>query len=262
MIFPFSMTDLFLDFYDDHTVARGIAMMVAARRHFFQPLTKRSPRMMALLNDDAFWEVVHAEALKLMADVFGRGYVATNQHITGVDATRRISSRNPPPNIMWGVSVGLCDVLDRVLDLIATPAALRNVSYEPALEAVDFSWAVTRNRLDIGAAFLTRARFAPGLETIRPLDQLIFGGGGRGRQHCDVDWGRSALAACRVGGAGTSFFMKQTGSNAVDRGARIVLTGKDAKGAKEHNIPADLRVREIPAAITAWLTRSLEVRAA
>lgn len=258
MIFPFSMTDLFLDFYDDDTVARGIAMMVAARQHFFQPLTKRSPRMMALLNSDAFWDLVHEHALAMIDLVYGRRFrKEIGSCVSGVFAGARISAKNPPPNIMWGVSVGLRDAMDRVLDLIATPAALRNVSYEPALEAVDFSWAVTRNRLEIGAAFLMRARFAPGLETIRPLDQLIFGGGGRGRQHCDVDWGRSALAACRIGGAGTSFFMKQTGSNAFDRGVPILLTGKDSKGAKEHNIPADLRVREIPRAITAWLTREL-----
>jgi protein gp37 len=261
MIFPFSMTDLFLDFYDDETVARGIAMMVAARRHFFQPLTKRSARMVLLLNSEVFWDRIRTHALEILEEVKSPLLKAHCSGLVGLDGQTMVGPRNPPPNIMWGVSVGFQQAADRVIDLLRTPAALRNVSYEPALGPVDFT-DICNGHFFADALAGTRwhdnpdgpnpqEKFAPG------LDQIIFGGGGRGRQRCDVDWGRPALRACRAVGA--SFFMKQTGSNAFDRGIPIVLHGKDQKGAKDWNIPEDLRVREIPPAIAAWLTR--EVRA-
>ncbi len=255
MIFPCSMTDIFLDLYTDDMVARVVAMMVAARQHFFQPLTKRSARMRALLNSIEFWQLVARRASEMLDVVGGLKPSARTLFIGGTDPCEPVGPYNPPPNIMWGVSVGFSQALERVLDLLATPAALRNVSYEPALGPVDFSWAVTRNRLEIGAAFLRHAQFAPGLETIRPIDQIIFGGGGRGRQRCDVDWARPVLRDCIS--AGAAFFLKQTGSNAFDRGVPIRLHPKDRKGERLDAIPEDLRVRQMPPAIAAWLTREV-----
>lgn len=107
---------------------------------------------------------------------------------------------------------------ERIPLLLRTPAAVRFVSCEPLLGPVDLAWAISRNRLDIGAGFLMRGRFAPGLETLRPLDWVICGGeSGPGARPMHPDWARSLRDQCKA--AGVPFFFKQSGEWAeVDGG--------------------------------------------
>jgi hypothetical protein len=93
---------------------------------------------------------------------------------------------------------------------LQTPAAVRFISAEPLLGPVDMASALSRNRLDIGAGFLMRGRFAPGLETLRPLDWVICGGeSGPGARPMHPDWARSLRDQCAA--AGLPFFFKQWG---------------------------------------------------
>lgn len=122
------------------------------------------------------------------------------------------------PRVWPGVTVESEDYTWR-LDQLAEMAAAgpRWVSYEPALERVDFS---------------------PWLPAV---SWVIAGGesGSRARPF-DLAWARSVIAQCRR--AGVAPFVKQLGSRPVVNGTRLSLpTHHDPK-----LWPADLRVREYP----------------
>lgn len=134
------------------------------------------------------------------------------------------------------------DEADRdIPKLLATPARVRGLSVEPQLGPIDAAWALSRNRLDIGAGFLRRGVFSPGMETLRPLDWIICGGESGSQAEArpfHIEWAESIRDQCVT--AGAAFFMKQTGSNPVG------FPGITGKGDQPHEWPVDLRVREFP----------------
>jgi protein gp37 len=103
------------------------------------------------------------------------------------------------------------------------PARIRFLSCEPLLE-------------DLGL----RA------ETLAGIDWVILGGesGGRARA-CEVEWIRSAMAACRENGVAA--FVKQLGK--VPSVGQFRLKLLDSKGGDIEEWPSDLRVREFPASL-------------
>lgn len=152
-------------------------------------------------------------------------------------------------NLWLGVSVEDQATADaRIPILLDTPAAVRFVSYEPALEAVDFSRFVARDG-DFGHCIVcgwrgsTFACPTPGHGELRigsldrGLDWLIVGGeSGPKARPFDVAWARSVVAQCKA--AGVAFFYKQGGAS--NRCAH------DRAGGCLDCIPADLRIREFP----------------
>lgn len=146
----------------------------------------------------------------------------------------RASGRIPLPvlpNLWLGVSCENQTAADvRIPYLLKTPAAVKFISYEPALEYVDFSgW------------------FQAG-----KIDWLIFGGeSGPGARACNVDWAYRVRRQCQD--AGVAFFMKQEGAKpwyggdgdlSPNTGNLILL--KDRKGADPLEWPPELRVQEFP----------------
>lgn len=100
MIFVNSMSDLFHDGVPDDYIEAVAAVMVKARWHTYQVLTKRSARMTSLL----------------------RG---------------RLRFAAESPHIWWGVSVeNKQHGLPRIRDLQRSPAAVRFLSIEPLLEGL------------------------------------------------------------------------------------------------------------------------------
>jgi protein gp37 len=202
-VFVNSMSDLFHDdvpyrfireVFDVMRCCDGGEIAATGRTqpsHVFQVLTKRPERMLEL-----------ALSRKL-----------------GFDPS------SPPPNVWLGVSVESPDTLHRVDTLCQTPAALRFVSYEPALEGVDFS------------------QHLPG------IDWLIVGGesGPRARPF-DVNWARDTVAQCRA--SGVPVFVKQLGANPwfdlADEYAAHRYELAHRAGADIDEWPADLRVQESP----------------
>jgi len=92
----------------------------------------------------------------------------------------------PLPNVHVGVSIEDKSTLWRLEELMLTPAAVRFVSYEPALRPVDFS------------PYLDR------------LDGIICGGeSGPGARPMHPDWARSVRDQCAA--ADVPFFFKQWG---------------------------------------------------
>lgn len=182
----------------------------------------------------------------------------------------------PLPNCWLGTSTENQHWADiRIPELLATPAAVRFISYEPALGPVDFDlqwkdehWHALRGYRE-GYADPFGGTFT---EHTARLDWVIVGGeSGPGARPFDVAWARSVVAQCRA--AGVAVFVKQLGakprnwcvaagldpeydfpSNFCDRwdsgegahcGARCTLL-KSRKGGEPDEWPEDLRVREWP----------------
>jgi protein gp37 len=97
------------------------------------------------------------------------------------------------PNVWLGVSVEDQKTADeRIPLLLQTPAAVRWVSYEPALGPVDF------------------ANLRAGIEAIGPLDWIVCGGeSGPGARPMHPAWARRVRDQCQA--ASVPFFFKQWG---------------------------------------------------
>lgn len=125
-VFVNSMSDLFHEALPDEAIDRVFAVMALCPQHTFQVLTKRPERMRR------YFDSHHAHGLKKFDDV--RKWA------------RLMSSRIAPEwdwpldNVQLGVSVEDKPTADeRVSLILKTPAAVRFVSYEPALGSVDFT---------------------------------------------------------------------------------------------------------------------------
>ena len=188
-VFVNSMSDLFHDGLDDEEILAVFGVMQAAGHHTFQVLTKRPARMRALMSGDGD----HAtEAGEAASRAFGEGGSSSLSFGAG--------GGWPPKNVWLGVSVEDQVTADaRIPELLATPAVVRFVSYEPALGPVDFSrWLESME---------------PDEDAVGPAqmpDWIIVGGeSGPGARPMHPEWARSVRDQCR--GAGVPFFMKQWG---------------------------------------------------
>jgi protein gp37 len=215
-IFVNSMSDLFHEKVPDEWIDRIFAVMCKARQHTYQVLTKRPKRMRAYM--DAHWPTVCG-----------------------------VRPGEPPHHIWLGVSVEDQATADeRIPLLLQTPAAVRWVSYEPALVAVDFS----RWLFAAGEDGEPAPRNRPGLDWI-----VVGGESGPSARPFDLSWARSTVAYCRH--AGVAVFVKQLGARPFERdacaeavadseGHRMLLGLRDRKGGDPSEWPQDLRVREYP----------------
>jgi protein gp37 len=166
-IFVCSQTDLFGEWVPDEQIRTVFRIMVSTPRHSYQVLTKRISR------------------------------------------AREFFDRLPMeiPNVWLGVSVeDQTRFEDRVPELMATRAAVRFISYEPALGPIDCDGLVP--------------------------EWVIAGGeSGAGARPAEVEWFRDVRD--QVWSCGGAFFMKQLG-------------GVRNKREKLEDLPDDLRIREFP----------------
>ncbi len=157
------------------------------------------------------------------------------------------------PNV-WLIATICNEKETRDIDkLIAIPAAVHGISYEPALESVDWSpWLCdgipTNEQVygERGAHYLRHG-------TPR-LDWIIVGGessqGGAQARPFNIEWARSTVAQCKA--AGVACFVKQLGARPWFGTTRdgephiIMVDCNDRAGADPEEWPEDLRVREFP----------------
>jgi protein gp37 len=195
-VFVNSMSDLFHENAPDEWIDDAFAVMALCPQHKFQILTKRPERMLTyiLQAQPQVWDAITRIPRRTVNRIGGKPLFTW-----------------PLPNVWLGVSVEHQKAADeRIPLLLRTPATVRFISAEPLLGPLDLQWAVSRNRLEIGAGFLRRGMFAPGLETIRPLDWVICGGeSGPGARVMSPSWARSLRDQCVS--AGVPFFFKQWG---------------------------------------------------
>ena len=148
-----------------------------------------------------------------------------------------------PDNVWLGTTVEDQRRADeRIGDLLRIPAAVRFLSAEPLLEAVDLKLSV-RDQDDVGR-----------------VDWVIAGGeSGPGARPFELSWARNIVRQCRD--AGVPVLVKQLGAAASDpengiAGASlkvhpdaaglISIRLKDRKGGDWSEWPEDLRIREYP----------------
>lgn len=237
-IFVNSVSDLFHESVPDKWIDRIFAVMALCPQHTFQVLTKRPERMLKYFTEkhrnpqewpDENYDVQTCIRLSIGGLIPGKVLANGRPDILRAmkngdfnrygDADARIYGKWPLSNVWLGVSVENQAAADeRIPLLLQTPAAARFISAEPLLGSLDVAWALSNNRLDIGAGFLLRGRFAPGMETLRPLDWAICGGeSGPCARPIHPDWARSLRDQCAA--ANVPFFFKQWGEWAeVDGG--------------------------------------------
>ena len=259
-VFVNSMSDLFHEALPDEAIAAVFGVMTACPEHTFQVLTKRPKRMRRWFE----WATDSEEGIGIdriiyaAAHELGDGSEADEDRQVEMLRERADAVANevrwPLPNVWLGVSVEDQETFDaRILPLVSAPAALRFVSYEPALGPLDCSLPVGPN-----ATPLLRPRDpknGPGC-----VHWLIVGGeSGPGARPCDVAWVRSAVQQCKA--AGVPAFVKQLGArpfdfSEVDRFAKVeripgmidprFVLLRDRKGGDPSEWPEDIRVQELP----------------
>jgi protein gp37 len=218
-IFVNSMGDLFHESVPDAWIDQVFAVMALAPQHTFQVLTKRAARMREYIS--------RIDCAQRVADTFSLQDVA------------RRNFAWPLPNVWLGVSVeDQTRAEQRVWHLLRTPAAIRFVSAEPLLGAIDFTalevdgdseldalntpptlneeWAAWRDATDEAAdesleGFNEWFGAPPSDDRLHPtLDWVIAGGeSGPSARPMHPDWARSLRDQCAD--AGVPFHFKQWG---------------------------------------------------
>lgn len=244
-VFVNSMSDLFHESVAFETIDAIFGVMAACRYigrdarpgHVFQILTKRPERMHEYLSSDrrAQWAAAAAR--------HGGGHDPDgiyDQTVFGPIAL---------PNVWLGVSVEDQASADaRIPLLLETPAAVRWVSYEPALGPIDFNGITLDDHSNLSAFRVNSDE--------NGLDWIVVGGeSGPGARPFDLAWARSVIEQTRE--TGCRAFVKQLGARAVEEGCEegLVFVGKNPavltrlthrKGGDPSEWPEDLRVREWP----------------
>ena len=175
LIFVNSMSDLFHEALPFQDIDQVFAVMARCPQHTFQVLTKRADRMRKYSNRVA------------------------NSRPEGLEVW-------PLPNVHLGVSVeGQVSAGKRIPALRATPAAVRWVSYEPALKPVNWK------------------------QWLRGIDWVVCGGeSGPGARLMELKLARAVRDACEE--KGVPFFFKQWGDWASDGQGGMMRVGKKKAG--------------------------------
>ncbi|WP_285905134.1 phage Gp37/Gp68 family protein [Pseudodesulfovibrio pelocollis] len=216
-VFVGSMTDLFHPTVPDEWLDCVFAVMAITPHITYQILTKRPERMREYLSegtDPYITERWCNAAIEMKIDDMEDDW-----------------DKFPLPNIWLGVTAeDQPRAEERIPILINTPAAVRYVSYEPGLGAVDL------DRLQEEGATYHALSGSVGVEgrgqaPYRKLDWVICGGeSGPGARPMHPDWARRLRDQCQE--AGVSIFFKQWGEWFVpEDGARACRVC----GCTEHN---------------------------
>ena len=273
-IFWCDMTDMFGRWVPNEWIAACFGVMAATPHLTHQVLTKRADRLpewfawaekrgedgAAMFGDDPLdWRIrqmIHVAARRQGADL-------------NADRHQNHGGPWPLPNVHLGVSVenqGTAD--ERIPRLLSCPAAIRWISAEPLLEAVDLEridatkagWRSVNGTPEPTAISAfgkwqdepVRARLQNGIDWV-----VVGGESGPGARPFNIDWARALVGQCRA--ADVPAFVKQLGSaptwdpdRADDwwKGPHVDRLGAprfaDKKGGDMAEWPVDLRVREFP----------------
>lgn len=239
--FPCSMTDMYADFVPDSWLDKIAAVEALTPQHTYQHLTKRPERMAEYMmkplqgpwagrvfrdgkpETNAAWNVQSAQtvmlkktpvaALNRAANYWGAADLKVGPH--------GFMPVWPLPNVWLGVSVEDQATADeRIPHLLNTLAAVRFVSYEPALGPVDFTmishrvlWTGVPDSDDEVKMTVLRGFRGDYADQFRlpRLDWIICGGeSGPNARPMHPDWARSVRDHCAA--AGVPFFFKQWGA--------------------------------------------------
>lgn len=240
-----SMSDLFQEGVPDEFIDQVFAVMALCPQHTFQILTKRPDRMRAYVTPHPPLGIYGA---------YDRLSQSLSERRDDWKTDRPILW--PLPNAWLGVSVENQRFADeRIPLLLQTPAAVRFLSVEPMLQAID---------LRLGASEGEPTDAEPLRERNWLLHWVIVGGeSGHGARPFHIGWASSIVDQCRDGGV--PVFVKQLGAVPLcdggdlsafpstvrfveddGEGAQWFVKLRDRKGGDMNEWPEDLRVREMP----------------
>ncbi len=253
-IFVNSQTDTWGEWVPDEFIDRLFAVAALCPQHTFQFLTKRAGRMLAYCSAIRWDENANERGEQVQEQIY---QMSTDETINSLYGW-------PLDNVWMGVSCEDQATADaRIPLLIQTPAAKRFVSYEPALDSVNFSELPSVSGIGRHLDSLSSAGVDPGAIISTKLDWVIIGGeSGPGARPFDIQWAWDTVEACRD--ADVACFVKQTGSRPfveVDnlegwhdisnfrmKAGELVMSIKlkSRSGSDPAEWPADLRVQEFP----------------
>lgn len=262
-IFVNSMSDLFHEDVPFEFIDRAFAVMALTPQHTYQILTKRPERMLEYFKSWDRWTWPDGDPPNFGPRVatacgsigFSLGMAAEAFHLM------QHIFQKPLQNVWLGVSVENQLYADeRIQILLQTPAAVRFVSYEPALGPVDFTKITHRlgpNSFETFNSLYEKDSLNKGRPRPR-LDWVIVGGeSGPGARPFNLNWARSVIRQCRD--ANVACFVKQVGakpyacresSNGKPDHASCISEGledvSDRKGGLIAELPEDVRVRAFP----------------
>jgi protein gp37 len=239
------MTDIFGEWVPDELLDRLFATFALRPSVTWQVLTKRAARLRRYATDEDRPDRIARQMSKR-----SNGFV----------------SKYPGDNVHLGVSVeDQARADERIPLLLQCPAAVRFLSCEPLLDAVNLH-AIWHDGATFDCLTRTCCPFAqpreggcegPGCMGVK-ADWVIVGGeSGPGARPCNVGWIRSIVDQCRA--VSVPCFVKQLGSVSFD-GAKqsceasaccvhdfAKLKLSDKKGGDPSEWPEELRVRQFPA---------------
>ena len=232
-IFVNSMSDLFHKDIPDSFIHQVFAVMAATPQHTYQLLTKRHGRMRSLLRDECKCGAGHQPGVHFTSAIDWVSTPHSPLHIPGLPAGLYHQIQWPLPNVWIGVSVEDQQRADlRIPALRETPAAVRWLSCEPLLDAVDL------------AEHLVSAEPHPAFSGNAwdrgDLAWVVAGGeSGNGARPMDADWARQLRDQCTT--ANVPYFFKQWG------GRTPKTNGRELDGRTWDEYPADADSIKTPA---------------
>jgi protein gp37 len=249
------MSDLFHEGLTNEEIGAVFGVMAACPQHTFQILTKRAQRMAKWFEWVSSHQEDHGPPPDAVVSTCAANYIDCDQLVRPW----------PLPNVWMGVSCEDQQRADERLPILAqVPAAVRFVSYEPALGPLDLRIDHSATTRPLGLLTCPKCGGWGGqLTSLYPdvngheqvvgckhcksdgcaIDWLIIGGeSGPGARPFDVEWARSVIGQCKD--AGVSVFCKQFGANPFADGKALRLA--DRKGGSPEEWPAGDFPREWP----------------
>lgn len=229
-IFTASMSDPHHEHVPWEWLDQIAAVIQLSHWHEHLLLTKRAERLRE------YW--AHPETEARVHGAMAQLVLRSSRAAMASRTYRQQPYRFPPANLWLGVSVEDPATAERrIPDLLATNAAVKWVSYEPALASVNF------HRVADGRGYTFDALSRKGGIAFREgvgLDWVVVGGeSGPGARAMKAGWAKDVIDQCRD--AGVPVFMKQAGTLlAREWGCR------DRKGEDVTEFPEAFRVREYP----------------
>lgn len=215
MIFVNSVSDLFHKDIPFEYIAATYGVMAEAKKHVFQILTKRPER--AVL----FFDWLKAKALSEGKSEVGVCVEEAAKRTKRTEMPKANYPKWPLENVWLGVSTEDQPTADKRIPVLQKlPASIRWVSYEPALEAVNFGpW-------------------------INQIDWIVVGGeSGKKARPFHWKWAEDVVLSCA--NTLTKVFVKQMGSKPDMTGAGVPKL-KSYKGGEMVEWPTSIQVRDYP----------------
>jgi protein gp37 len=207
MIFVCSMGDLFHEDVPFDYIDKVFAVMALCPQHTFQILTKRPQRMLEYLLTENRQAIIDWQKVQIWRKLHGVEDAPWTRDLQKLPATKL-----PLPNVWLGVTAENQAAADeRIPLMLQCPAAVRFVSYEPALGPLDLTPWLFRNDVVDGSPVPRSG-----------LRWIICGGeSGPGARPMHPNWARQVRDDCDA--AGVPFFFKQWGEwYPVIKGSRWV----------------------------------------